>query len=231
MTDCRRLNVFCANRVCLLQHPLYTFAATYLHTIQDSRKFVSNSNLNKPPTNPLPQTPSAASGRYKPGGLELAAAASTAPAAASSPPAYTAPAQHNPNPYQHEGKNIYGRAIRVFSGPVLRSANMFFQHSAVLTASLSTLLGQLSPVNLHAVTTTATTVFGACKRTRPQGCSFRNTLPLQGWPSTDSRQFRHLLPHMTTNTLTLIWMRIRRLTYILDLLPPPCLEDPHIFPL
>jgi hypothetical protein len=91
MTDCRRLNVFCANRVCLLQHPLYTFAATYLHTIQDSRKFVSNSNLNKPPTNPLPQTPSAASGRYKPGGLELAAAASTAPAAASSPPAYTAP--------------------------------------------------------------------------------------------------------------------------------------------
>ena len=68
------------------KNPLFTFAATYLQTIQDSRKFVSNSNLNKPPTTPSPQTPGAASERYKPGGLELAAAASTAPAAASFPP-------------------------------------------------------------------------------------------------------------------------------------------------
>ena len=74
-------------------NPLFTFA-TYLQIIQDSRKFVSNSNLNKPPTNPSPQISSAASGRYKPGGLELVAAARTAPAAASSPPASTAPSTH-----------------------------------------------------------------------------------------------------------------------------------------
>ena len=59
--------------------------------------------------------------------------------------------------------------------------------TSVATASLSTLLRQLSPVNLRAhlasapaVTTTVTTVLGACKRTRPQGCPFRKTLPLQG---------------------------------------------------
>ncbi len=74
------------------------------------------------------------------------------------------------------------------------------------TASLSPLLQQLYPVNLRArlayaaaVTTTVTTVLGACKRTRPQGCSFRNTLPLQGCPRTDFRQFSNLLPRMTTN--------------------------------
>ncbi len=103
------------------KNPLFTFAATYIQTIQDSRKFVSNSNLNKPPTTPSPQTPGAASGRYKPGGLELSAAASTAPAAASSPPASNAPSTTNPNPYQHEGKTIYVRAICA-----LRTANIYF---------------------------------------------------------------------------------------------------------
>ena len=78
--------------------------------------------------------------------------------------------------------------------------------TSAATASLSTPLPQLSPVNLRAhlasvpaVTTTVTTVLGACKRTRPQGCSFRNTLPLQGCPRTDFRQFSNLLPRMTTN--------------------------------
>jgi len=59
--------------------------------------------------------------------------------------------------------------------------------TSVATASQSTPLRQLSPVNLRAhratalaVTTTVTTVLGVCKRTRPQGCPFRSTLPLQG---------------------------------------------------
>ena len=72
------------------KHPLFTFAATYIQNIHDSRTFVSNPKSNPTP----PQNPGAnngGGGRYKPGGLELAAAASTtAPAPlASVPPAST----------------------------------------------------------------------------------------------------------------------------------------------
>jgi len=141
------------------KNPLFTFAATYLQTIQDSRKFVSNSNLNKPPMNPSPQTPGAASGRYKPGGLELAAAASTAPAAAPSPPAPTAPSTTNPNPYQHEGKTIYVRAIRALPGPVLRTANIYFQHTAtgnpkryLAVSTANDICSNCFPVNASATT-------------------------------------------------------------------------------
>ena len=207
------------------KNPLFTFAATYLQTIQDSRKkFVSNSNLNKPPTNPSPQTPGADSGRYKPRGLELAAAACTAPAAASSPPASSAPSTTGPNLYQHEGKPIFIRAICAPPGPVIRTADVYFQHNAngnpkryLAVATVHDIcasqlpLQQLSPVNLRArlasapaVTTTFITVLGACKCTRPQGCSFRITLLLQGCSRTDFRQFSNLLPHMTTNIQTLI---------------------------
>jgi hypothetical protein len=141
------------------QNPLFTFAATYLQTIQDSRKFfVSSSNLTKPP-NSSPQTLGTASGRYKPGGLELAAAASTAPAAASSPPASTVLSTTNPNPYQHEGKTIYVRAIRVLPGPVLRTANIYFQHTAtgnpkryLAVSTANNICSNLSPVNLRAGT-------------------------------------------------------------------------------
>jgi hypothetical protein len=70
------------------QHPLFTFAVTYLQNIQEGRGFVSNnSHQHKPSSNASPQAPGA---RYKPSGLELAAAASTTPAATSSPPASTA---------------------------------------------------------------------------------------------------------------------------------------------
>ena len=140
------------------KNPLFTFAATYLQTIQDSRKFVSSSSLNKPP-NPSPQPPSAASGRYKPGGLELAAAASTAPAAASTPPAATAPSTTNPNPYQHEGKTIYTRAIRALPGPVLRTANIYFQHNAngnpkryLAVSTANDICSNCFPVNASATT-------------------------------------------------------------------------------
>ena len=129
------------------------------------------------------------------------AASTTTPAPpASVPPASTAPTNSGPNPYQREDKTIYTRAIRALPGPVLHTANIYFQHNAngnpnvtspfqlsmtsAATASLSTLLPQLSPVNLCAHLASApavtTTVLGACKRTRSKGCSFHNTLPLQG---------------------------------------------------
>ena len=116
------------------KHPLFTFAATYIQNIHDSRTFVSNPNPNKstptPPQNP--GTNNGGGGRYKPGGLELAAAASTTTPAppASVPPASTAPTNSGPNPYQHEGKTIYTRAIRALPGPVLHTANIYFQHNA-----------------------------------------------------------------------------------------------------
>ena len=111
------------------KNPLFTFAVTYLQNIQESRGFVSNNSHQhkSPSTNASPQAPGA---RYKPGGLELAAAASTTPAATSSPPASTASSTTGPNPYQHEGKTIYIRAIRALPGPVLRTANVYFQHNA-----------------------------------------------------------------------------------------------------
>ena len=66
------------------------------------------------------------------------------------------------------------------------SLYQLFTTSAV-TVSLSTLPQRPSPANLLArpasvlaATTSGTTVLGACKRTRLQGCSFRRTLPLQG---------------------------------------------------
>ena len=112
------------------KHPLFTFAATYLQTNHDAKKFASNSNLNKTPTQ-LPQTPGANGSRYKPGGLELAAAASTTTsAAAASSPATTAPSSTGPNPHQQDGKTIYTRAIRALPAPVLRTANIYFQHNA-----------------------------------------------------------------------------------------------------
>ncbi len=78
-----------------------------------------------------PQNPGAnngGGGQYKPGGLEFAAAASTTTPAppVSSPPASTAPTNSGPNPYQHEGKTIYTRAIRALPGPVLHTANIYF---------------------------------------------------------------------------------------------------------
>ncbi len=122
------------------KNPLFTFAATYLKTIQDSRiVFVS----------------------------------------------------------------IYVRAIRALPGPVLRTANMYFQHTAtgnpkrhLAVSTANDICSNCFPVNASAttvpckspctsllrpaVTTTVTKVLGACKCTRPQGCPFRKTLPLQG---------------------------------------------------
>ncbi len=66
------------------------------------------------------------------------------------------------------------------------SLYQLFTTSAV-TVSLSIRPQRPSPANLlarpasvPAVTTSVTMVLGAYKRTRLQGCSFRNTLPLQG---------------------------------------------------
>jgi hypothetical protein len=104
------------------KHSLFTFAATYIQNIHDnSRTFVSNPNNPNKSTPTPPQYPGAnngGGGRYKPGGLELAAAASTTTPAppASVPPASTASTNSGPNPYQHEGKTIYTRAIRALPG-------------------------------------------------------------------------------------------------------------------
>ena len=68
------------------QNPLFTFSVTYLQNIQESRGSINNnSHQHKPPSNNASFQASRA--RYKPGGLELAAAASTTPATTSSPPA------------------------------------------------------------------------------------------------------------------------------------------------
>jgi len=89
------------------RHPLFTFAATYLQTIQDTRKFASNSSTTKPNNNQQPQTPNPAGQRYKPGGLELAAAATTTPATTASPSAPPAPSSTaQQTPYQLDGKTI-----------------------------------------------------------------------------------------------------------------------------
>ncbi len=82
---------------------------------------MSNPNNPNKSTPTPPQYPGAnngGGGRYKPGGLELAAAASTTTPAppASVPPASTASTNSGPNPYQHEGKTIYTRAIRALPG-------------------------------------------------------------------------------------------------------------------
>ena len=143
------------------KHPLFTFAATYIQNIHDSRTFVSNSNPNKS-TPPPPQNPGAnngGGGRYKPGGLELAAAASTTTPAppASAPPASTAPNNSGPNPHQHEGKTIYTKAIRALPGPVLHTANIYFQHNAngtpkryLAVATVHDICSNCFPVNASA---------------------------------------------------------------------------------
>jgi hypothetical protein len=98
------------------KHLLFTFAATYIQNIHDSRIFVSNPNPNKS-TLPHHKTQVPIT-EYKPGGLELAAAASTTTPAppASVPLASTAPTNSSPNPYQHDGKTIYTKAIRALPG-------------------------------------------------------------------------------------------------------------------
>ena len=121
--------------------PLFNCACTYLTGIQESKKFLSNSrsHTSTAPTSLPPNVPPAGHYRTKPHhGLEQAAAtfavspgsttSSQASAYASSPVASVPGSGSHANPYQHEGKTIYTKAIRALAAPVTRTANIYFQH-------------------------------------------------------------------------------------------------------
>jgi hypothetical protein len=121
--------------------PLFNCACTYLTSIHDSKKFLSHSRSHNStaPTSIPPNVSPAGNYRTKPHhGLEQAAATSVvspgsstssqASAYASSPvPSVPGGGSHT-NPYQHDGKTIYTKAIRALAAPVTRTANIYFQH-------------------------------------------------------------------------------------------------------
>ena len=145
------------------KNPLFTFAATYLKTVQDSRiVFVS----------------------------------------------------------------IYVRAIRALPGPVLRTANMYFQHTAtgnpkryLAVSTAHDICSNCFPVNASA---TIVPCKPPCTSRHCTRCNYYGhngpwclqTHTTSGVPVPQntaapgmtkvSRQFSHLLPRMTTNTLTLV---------------------------
>jgi hypothetical protein len=120
--------------------PLFNCACTYLTSIHDSKKFLSNSrtHTSAPPTSSVPPTLPYSGHRGKYTGLEQAAAASlsshstaTTPVLANaSSPVSPVPSGRSPpnNPYQQDGKTIYTKAIRALAAPVHRTANVYFQH-------------------------------------------------------------------------------------------------------
>jgi hypothetical protein len=120
---------------------LFNCACTYLTSIHDSKKFLSNSrtHTNTTPISASPTLPYAGHHRGKYHSLEQAAAASvssssTTPASAaayaSKPVSPFVPSGRTPptNPYHQEGKTIYIKAIRALAAPVTGAANVYFQH-------------------------------------------------------------------------------------------------------
>ena len=171
------------------KHPLFTFAATYIQNVHDSHTFVSNPNPHKSTPTP-PQNRGAnngGGGRYKPGGLELAAAASTTTPAPPALPLLLPPilaripistkarpsTQELSVPYLALFFTLPTYIFKTMQTvtPNVTSPSQLSMTSAA-TAFLSTLLPQLSPVNLcahlafvPAVTTTVTTVLAWCLQT------------------------------------------------------------------